>query len=384
MRIAIFGGSFDPVHTEHIRLVEAAIQTLALDRLFVVPALTPPHKSGKLLSSNAARLKMCALAFDGMEKVFISDYEIARGGTSYTYLTCQHFRSLYPTAEIFWLVGTDMLRDFPTWKNTREILNNVTLAVCGRNENAGWETEEQRSFFDRFQKQFAVVRYNGQDVSSTQIRVRAAAGENLDCLPASVADFIKKEGLYKIDGAREALALETEKRKQHSFRVAELAAKRALSLKISESKAIAAALFHDCAKNLEENSPYLQGFVLPTEWGAVPQEVTHQFSGAYVAEKFFGVTDEDVLQAIRYHTSARPNMSELEKLIFLADMLEEARNYDGVEELRRLFWQGDSLDACLKEALYQTLLFLKNKKSEIYPLTQAAYEYALRAERGEV
>ena len=101
----------------------------------------------------------------------------------------------------------------------------------------------------------------------------------------------------------------------------------------------------------------------------------HQFAGAYVAEKHFGVTDEDVLNAIRYHTSGRPNMSELEKLIFLADMLEEERHYDGVEELRALFWAREGLDACLTEALYQTLQFIKNKKEKMYPLTEAAYEY---------
>jgi predicted HD superfamily hydrolase involved in NAD metabolism len=157
--------------------------------------------------------------------------------------------------------------------------------------------------------------------------------------------------------------------------VAHLAAKRALQLKISESKAIAAALFHDCAKNLGKDSPYLEGFALPTEWGEVPLTVYHQFAGAYVAEHTFGVSDEDVLNAIRYHTSARENMSELEKLIFLADMLEEERSYEGVELLRELFWQGHGLDECLAEALFQTLEFLKTKKADIYPLTQKAYEF---------
>ena len=136
-----------------------------------------------------------------------------------------------------------------------------------------------------------------------------------------------------------------------------------------------AALFHDCAKNLPDNSPYLQGFIMPTEWGKVPSEVIHQFAGAYVAEKYFGVQDEDLLNAVRYHTSARPNMSELEKLIFLADMLEEERNYDCVDALRALFWSEKDLDKCLAEALYQTLLFLGRKGGEIYPLTKAAYDF---------
>ena len=87
----------------------------------------------------------------------------------------------------------------------------------------------------------------------------------------------------------------------------------------------------------------------------MPSSVYHQFAGAYVAETHFGIKDEDILNAIRYHTSGRANMSELEKLIFLADMLEEERSYEGVETLRKLFWREQGLDECLEEALFQTL-----------------------------
>lgn len=377
MRIAVFGGSFDPVHTEHVRLVEAAIQELALAKLFVMPAYAPPHKLGKVLSKDEDRLAMCRIAFRDVEKAEISDYEIVKGGTSYTYLTCQYFRAQYPDAEIFWIVGTDMLRDFPTWKNPENILENITLAVCGRaEENTTWQMEEQASFVARFGKKFRPFTYNGAAVSSTKIRVLAGAGMDLTpYVDKEVAEYIQWKRLYFIPKANEALALENSKRRAHSLRVAELAASRAVKLGISEKQAIAAALFHDCAKNLTDDSSYLQGFVLPTEWGSVPYEVAHQFAGAYVAEKWFGITDEDVLNAVRYHTSARPNMSELEKLIFLADMLEEERNYQGVEELRLLFWSEKDLDKCLAEALYQTLLFLEKKGGEIYPLTKAAYDF---------
>ena len=115
MKIGIFGGSFDPVHSEHIQLVRAALDSLGLDMLYVMPAHTPPHKRGKVLLDDERRLQMCRIAFSDMPNVTVSDYEIARGGTSYTYLTCRYFRETYKDAQIFWLVGTDMLRDFPTW-----------------------------------------------------------------------------------------------------------------------------------------------------------------------------------------------------------------------------------------------------------------------------
>ena len=114
MKIAIFGGSFDPPHIEHVRLAQSAVKSLKLDTLFIMPAHTPPHKKGKALSSDEDRLAMCRLAFKKCPKAEVSDYEISRGGTSYTYLTCRYFKEAYPDAELFFLVGTDMLRDFPS------------------------------------------------------------------------------------------------------------------------------------------------------------------------------------------------------------------------------------------------------------------------------
>ncbi len=376
MRIGIFGGSFDPVHNEHIHLAKAAIEELGLDKLLVMPAGVPPHKQEKRLTPAKERLALCRLAFAALPQAEICDYEITRGGTSYTYQTCEHFAEIYAGAELFWLVGTDMLRDFPTWKYPARILEKATLAVCGRNEKGEWIESEQASFHEKFGKKFLFLSYEGRNVSSTKLRVLAGAGMRLtDFTPKTVADYIEEKGLYKIPFADIALALEKPSRKAHSLRVAELAASRAHGLKIPEEKAIAAALFHDCAKNLPDDSPLLEGFAPPTEWGEVPPAVLHQFTGAFVAEGL-GVTDTDILNAVRYHTSGRPQMSELEKLIFLADMLEEERVYEEVEDLRRLFWkEKESVDECLFEALKDSIAFIEKKGSGVYPLTQRACDY---------
>ena len=378
MKIGIFGGSFDPVHIEHIRLAERAIDELNLDRLLIMPAFAPPHKPYKVLAPDADRLQMCRLAFAAIPKTEICDFELQQGGTSFTYLTCRHFKEKYPSAQLFWLVGTDMLRDFPTWKYPERILSDVTLAVCARNENAGWLEKERAAFYERFGKEFAVISYNGADVSSTQIRVLAAAGEEIAHLVgADVADFIRRRGLYKVENADLALAGENSKRKAHSLRVALVAAKRCASLPILEKNAIAAALFHDCAKNILPTDERLRGLVLPSEWGQVPESVWHQFAGAYLAERAFGVQDKDILNAVRYHTSGRENMSVLEKLIFLSDMVEEERSYDVVDKIRAVFWQKgeENLDNCLRLALCETVAFLKGKNAYVYPLTELACAY---------
>lgn len=376
MRIGIFGGSFDPVHAEHVNVAKGAVKSLKLNKLFVMPAFAPPHKKDKILSSDQDRLAMCRLAFSSVKNVEVSDYEIARGGTSYTYLTCKDFYEKYPNAELFFLVGTDMLRDFPTWKNPDEILSYATLAVCARDEEKGWLKKERESFRARFGKDFQTIEYEGKAVSSTMLRALAAAGEDVSAYaPSVVQAYIRERGLYEIPFAKEALSLEKNSRREHSIRVALTAVSRASALKIPERKALSAALFHDCAKNIPTDSPLFEGFTPPV---GVPDSVWHQYAGAYLAENKYAVTDEDVLNAIRYHTSGRPNMSPLEKLIFLADMVEPSRDYDVVEKLRKLYYEDETLDRCMETALKETLLHLEKKGAPVYGLTRDAYEFYKR------
>ena len=109
-KIGIFGGTFSPVHNEHVSLARAGINELGLDALYVLPTNVSPHKKSTG-ASKADRLNMLKLAFSLDEKVVVSDYEITRGEVSYSYITAEHFKSQY-NAEIFMLVGADMLKDF--------------------------------------------------------------------------------------------------------------------------------------------------------------------------------------------------------------------------------------------------------------------------------
>ena len=388
MRTGIFGGSFDPVHTEHVELVRAAIRTLSLDRVFVLPARIPPHKRGRVLSADFHRVAMLNKAFADVPQAVVDDYELRREGVSYSYLTCAHFAETYPQDTLYFLVGTDMLRDFPTWKNPEEILKVCTLAVCDRAEkSADWIEKERAAFFARFSKTFEVINYSAKSVSSTQARVLAAAGDDVSALcGGAVAEYIARNRLYEIQNAHAALENETPERREHSLRVGIAAAKKAAALHIDETSAVTAALFHDCAKTLPLTSTLLQGFAPPQ--GAplpVPPAVLHQFTGAYVAERVFKINDGDILNAIRYHTSGRAGMSLLEQLVFLADMVEDGRTYPGAEELRSLFYaERGSLDFTMLAALKETLYLLEGRGKDIYPLTAQAYEYFRRlAENGE-
>jgi predicted HD superfamily hydrolase involved in NAD metabolism len=233
-------------------------------------------------------------------------------------------------------------------------------------------TKEQAEFFSRFQKNFVTITYQGKAVSSTHIRVLLACDESTDgMIDGEVETYLKSTGAYRVDGTKEALALEKPSRKAHTIRVALKSAQKARSLGVDERKAITASLLHDCAKDIQADDPLLSGFEMDE---SVPAPVLHQYTGAYLAKNHFGVDDEEVLDAIRYHTSGRAGMTPIEKLVYLADALEEGRTYAGVDALRKL-WDEKGVDECLEATLKGTLEKVKRGGETPYYLTEEAYQY---------
>lgn len=370
MKIGLYGGAFNPVHNEHLNIVLAAKARLGLDKVIVVPTNVSPHKKGVMTARGKDRLHMCRLAFGEVDGVEVSDAEIKRGGVSYSYVTCRQFRKLYPNDDLFFIIGADMLKSFAFWKEPEEILKCVTLAVCAR-ENEKELAEEIKKFQKRFKKDVVNFGYVGKKVSSTRIRALAALGEDTAGLvPEKVRLFIRNRRVYELEELLPVKKYLTEERWRHTVRVACLAAGYAREAGVFEIDAVTAAALHDCAKYLPATAAELKGFIPPKN---VPDVVLHQYSGAYVAERVFGVKDERILNAIRYHTSGRENMSALEKLIYLADLLEEGRTFDGADGLRAKLETG--LDACLTAALEHQIKYLKSTGAPVYPLTERAYNY---------
>ncbi len=368
MAIGIFGGSFDPVHPEHVRLVEAAANQLHLREVFVVPSYLAPHKRGGAHASAEDRLELCRIAFRRLPFVTVSDTEIAAQGTSFSYLTCRAFAERFPDEARYFLVGADMLEDFFTWKNPQQIVKDVTIAACGRGEE-GTEALAPR-FLQAFGVPFVRVEFTGGSLSSTEARVQLAFGRE-PALDGEVLAYIRRRGLYVCPQIPPALALEKPKRREHSYRVALMAARRAHGLGIPEEKAILAAGLHDCAKYVPADSPLLNGFVPPA---GVPEPVLHQFTGAYLAEHAFGVRDGEVLDAIRYHTSGREDMTALEALVYLADLLEPGREFPGIGPLREAFWRD--IWECLYRSLRDQVAYLRADGKPVYPLTERAYAWS--------
>lgn len=135
LRIGIFGGSFDPPHIGHLLIAELSRIALKLDRVYLVPAYKPPHKAGNHPATAQDRLTMTRLSVRGNRFLKVSDIELKRRGVSYTVDTVRSFRRKFPESELFLILGGDSLRQFHLWKDPREILEAVSLAVYQRPGN---------------------------------------------------------------------------------------------------------------------------------------------------------------------------------------------------------------------------------------------------------
>ncbi len=165
----------------------------------------------------------------------------------------------------------------------------------------------------------------------------------------------------------------TEQRYIHTVGVMETAVKLAERFGADVKKAEIAAIFHDYAKfrPKEEMKQIILNGGGPLEVLDFHHELWHAPAGAALVKTEVGITDEDILSAIRFHTSGRPNMTLLEKVIYVADYIEPGRRFPGVEEVRTL--AEDDLDLALIQALKNTITFLISKNQTVYPETVATY-----------
>jgi len=200
-KLGILGGSFDPLHLGHLSVAQQVADGLGLDQVILVPAGSPPHKLDRELAPAADRLAMVRLAVRGLARLSVSDVEICRPGPSYTIDTLRQMRAALGEGNDYSLIiGADTVGDLPAWHQAARLLEEADFAVVGR---PGYEPD-----FAAVKKALgapaaarlraAVVQIEPCEVSSTEIRRRVAAGEDLKGLVrADVAEYIKSRGLYR-------------------------------------------------------------------------------------------------------------------------------------------------------------------------------------------
>jgi len=316
IKTGIFGGSFDPVHKGHVTLVRTLKEQEKLDKVVILPAFVSPWKLDQLPASAEDRIAMLRLAFKDESYVEISDFETKQEKSCYTYDTLMELQKLHPTWEIYFITGKDQADNLKKWYRGDDLLKQYHFL---------WT--------ERF-----------YDVSSTQIR------ENIRhkltparFLPDGVWDYIRVHGLYtETDGTfyqeldRFVKDREKPSRYAHTQGVVKMARQLALRYGEDPKRAEIAAIFHDAFR----------------EKG----NLQHGAAAADYLQQVYGLNDQQILDAIRWHTTGRPGMCLLEKILKIADSLEEGRVYPGVEELRSSI--SDDVDKTLLMLMKHTREFV--------------------------
>ena len=383
-RIGIFGGAFDPIHNGHLVVAKNILDSLCLEKIIFVPTGDAPHKNIK--SDKKNRLNMLKLALENESDFEVNEYEINKSEKSYTSETVRYFKEKNPYAEIYLIIGSDEFIEIETWHDMINLLENCILIVALRPDfdNKNFLLDYLRRIKRKYSSNVFLFEVNAQNISSELIRNRILLNKNIDFLvPKKVCEYIKQKDLY-----RHSLKINTDAIKKfliktlsprrfiHSVCVANIAVDLAKRYNGDIFKAYVGGLLHDCAKEIPNNEKIRMCDYYGIEIDKIlmmQPDLLHQFLGASLAYSVFYIRDVDILNAVRYHTTGRQNMSLLEKIIYLADYTEPNRIHENVKYIRKLVYED--LDRALAYCLKITLDENKKRNRMIYSLSNEAFEF---------
>ncbi len=402
MRIGIYGGSFDPVHNGHMAMIRSALKSGFIDCVIIIPSV---RNSFKLYANKLPppyRLYMMKETVDGLglKNCYVSDIEYDIEGVSYTAVVLakltsdEYIRAFLAENgvkrkkaeehhEFFWIMGSDTLGTFETWYKPGEILNYVTLLAAVRPGDDTDIDKAKVSIEKNLGGRVEIFRLNGVECSSSEITDSGDFSE----VPEPAVEFIKRHALYTENTRLTGVSDEARKqffeysvwmhhylgakRLLHTLNVGYLSAHLAGLYGADKDKALIAGALHDCAKEL----PLDQQLEMAKRYTGdlfTEKKIIHSSAGATFAKEKLGIDDSEILDAICYHTTGRGGVSVLEKIVYLADKIEPARNYMDLAPIR------EAAEKDLDSAVRMTAVAIKDKfvsqGREIHPVTAKMME----------
>ncbi len=385
MTVAIYGGSFNPPHLGHREAAMSLVRDLMPDRLLIMPDHVPPHKEMEEGSpSPEERLILCRLNFGDLNGAEISDLELSRTGKSYTYDTIRQLEQMFPGDRFILAVGTDMFLSFEDWYHFEYLLEHCVLAVLARDYDDRILLEETASrFTSQYHASVRIVPHMPLPMRSEEVRRLLRQRGGRDYLGSEVYSEIIRKRLYaalpELSWLREKAYTMLDDR-----RIAHVAGCESEAVRLAkhwgEDPEIAAesAILHDITKRLSEEEQ-LQlckkyGIILDSAERKMPK-LLHARTGAEVARDLFGISDS-VYSAIRWHTTGKPDMTLLEKILYIADYIEPTRDFTGVDMVRELAYSD--LDRALLLGLKMTIDEVTQSGAEPYIDTVDAFHWYTR------
>ena len=376
MRIGIFGGSFDPIHFGHIRTAQAVFDKYCLDRFFFVPTGVSPGKSSKQPQCSLSdRWTLLSAAIRDFPDFYIYAAEINSPCVSYTADTIRNISLLFPEAELYLIVGSDLLPSFFQWFRIDYILQKVHLIIVER------DGEAVDAYFSNPALKAADRMRSSSACSSTDIRKCLAAGLPIsDAVPPKVENFIYARGLYLPDLyakiSTDIKRRQTPKRYLHSIGVVKTAVGLCNRLHIDSENILIAAILHDIAKELPFEKLYgLTGEEKTGFSRTTIKAVLHAPAGAVLAQKLYPVSQE-TYRAILLHCTLDDIMTVQDKILYLADIIEPSRRiFPTLLRLRELCEEMHSeaeLDKIIILAIEQNICYIRDNGGEVHPASLRA------------
>lgn len=386
MKIGILGGTFDPIHNAHVEIAKNALEQFKLDKVWVMPTPCPPHKDKANITSVEDRVNMIKLAIEGIDGLEFCDYEIKKEGPVYSADTLTELKEKYPEDKFYFIIGSDSLESFASWRRPEVIVDKAQLLVVKRGErDSNLDFEKLvANLEDKFEIMIPCIVMDEMYESSTEIRTGIQSLEQ--SVPKNVYKYILEHNLYK-EKVNEAWSVAKIKgdllkrlnkhRYEHTLGVADTAVKMAEVFNINTNQAYLAGILHDCAKYLDDTellAVCAENEIKVTQIEKKKPFLLHSVVGEIIAKERYHITDEEVLSAVRWHTTGKANMTDLEKIIFAADYIEPSRR-----DLPRLDYLRDistkDLDLLVKCILENMMDYLKSTGEEIEEHTLEAYNY---------
>jgi len=370
MKLAILGGSFNPVHLGHLFLADTVLTTLRYDRVVMIPAFLSPFKQN--LSDPQAspkdRLEMLAASVAGDPRIAVDDCEIRREGVSYTIDTLNDIIARYrPEGKPAFIIGDDLASDFNKWRESEKIPELADIIVGRR-----LEAEKKDYGFPHMELDNEIM-----SVSSQEIRARVRTGVNWRYLvPSQAAAVIEDRRLYGFSGgnseieksqtrnvenfARETLSIE---RFLHSRNTALLAFDLCRRFNLDTGKGYFAGIAHDLAKQLDNDSMLKLARRDGKKITALEEKypnIMHGRAATVLMRERFGIINEDILEAVALHTSGSADMGPLAKVIYIADKTEVTRVIE--LPMREALDRENDLDKILYAVVKKTAAKLQAKE----------------------
>ena len=368
IRTGIYGGAFDPPHEGHLLAARTALVSGRLDRVIFLPCADTPN-FGKVFAAARDRVRMLELLTADEPRFSVSSLEAEAGRPVPTAESMAFFRREYPEDQLYFILGADKLEKLPRWTDARKLFSLCGFMALPRD---GADMQKLTDGVRRAGADITFLPMREASVSSSRIQEALAAFRDPEHLPGPAAAYIAAEGLYHDHAMEERVqALMTEKRFRHTLGVRTQGVMLAQRHGLSLQKAALAALLHDSAKCLpfDEMKKLARAGGITDENLLSSPEMLHGPAGAVLAERDFGVTDPDVLNAIAYHTMGRACMSPLEMCIFVADATEPGRrDYPGLETIREK--SLESLPAAVLLSLERTKEYVLSQNKPFNPLSE--------------